>query len=437
MSKIKILVLSWEPWNTSNSFGNSYNSIFKGIENIEIANITCRYGTFDKKIVSRCYQMTEQSILKSIFKGSPSGQEVYASEDESHEDIFNKEQASYSKGMWSFITWLRRNRFILLFWLRDLIWWTGRWKSKELDDFIESFKPDVVWIPVYYSGYMNNIAMYLKKKTGKKMLCYISDDNYTLKQYSLSPMYWIDRLIKRRGVKRVIQNSEICYVITEKQKEEYEHIFNVKCKLLWKGDDFNVEKPMDPKCSSPLKMVFLGNSGLNRWKSILDVIDVIKEINANRQQILLDIYTMTPLQKGIIDKFNSTGNSQKMPPLASEKIISTFRDTDMLLHVEPTDLKNRLFYRLSFSTKLVDCFAAARCIIAYGGETGSMDYLRRHKCGIVANTKEDLKEQLLSLINDKQRVIDYGAMSWDIGKKFHNISNIQNHLYKDIEDNAY
>ena len=39
----------------------------------------------------------------------------------------------------------------------------------------------------------------------------------SLKQYSLSPMYWIDRLIKRRGVKRVIQNSEICYVITEKQ----------------------------------------------------------------------------------------------------------------------------------------------------------------------------------------------------------------------------
>lgn len=51
------------------------------------------------------------------------------------------------------------------------------------------------------------------------MVGYISDDCYTLRQFSLSPLFWIDRLWKRRYVKRAIDECMLLYVITDRQKK--------------------------------------------------------------------------------------------------------------------------------------------------------------------------------------------------------------------------
>ena len=69
--EIKILVLSYEPWDVTNSFGNSYRAIFSNIENIQVANIYCKYGRPNDEIITRAFQITDKSILQSIVKGTP------------------------------------------------------------------------------------------------------------------------------------------------------------------------------------------------------------------------------------------------------------------------------------------------------------------------------------------------------------------------------
>ncbi len=430
MKRTKILVLSWEAWNGTNSFGNSYSSIFKNISQLEIANISCRYGRTDTNIVSRSFQITEKSILKSFISKSAAGHEILDSE---FSNDIPLEKNGYNRSLWNLITWVRTHRFTLIFWLRDLIWFTKKWKCKELNRFIDDFDPDVIWIPVYYSTYMNDIALYLKKYTNKPMVSYISDDNYTLNQFSLSPLYWIDRLIKRPYIKKVIKNSKILYVITEKQRDEYKEIFGIECLLLWKGADFTSIVPTVPILNSPLKMVFMGNIGLNRWKSIVNIIDALKIINKDSIKLLLDIYTLSPLTDEIKSKLNIEGVSCLMKNIPSDEINAVFENSDILLHVEPTSLKYRLMYRLSFSTKLVDCFAAARCIFAYGGNTGSLDYLRRNDAGIIVSEKKEIYSTLLDLINDSDRIKSYGIKSFQCGLKNHNLSDIQTNLVQDLK----
>ena len=202
IKNMKILVLSATAWDNNNSFGNSFSNIFEGIKDIEIANIYCMNGNPQNNTVNRYFQISEKSLIANLKNSQkPSGHEFQLS----NKDIVSVvDEKIYN--------YARKKRWMVLFWARDFIWKIGRWKSKELSQFLSDFNPDILFMPIYYSSYMNDIACYIKKYTNKPMVGYISDDNYTLRQFSMSPLYWIDRLYKRRKVKNTVDLCEYLYV---------------------------------------------------------------------------------------------------------------------------------------------------------------------------------------------------------------------------------
>lgn len=227
---MRILVLSNTPWANDNSFGNSFTNIFSGIPDLEFANIYCRYGKVDSELVSESFQITEKQLVKNLKnKSVPSGAVIPVHTDSNAAQT--EKPAGFEVG--------QKKRWMLMFWARDLIWKIGRWCSPELKAFVDDFKPDLIFQPIYYSNYLTRIALFLKKYTGVPMVGYISDDCYTLRQFSLSPLYWLDRLHKRRKVKKVFESCEFVYVISEIQRKEYEQIFSKKCKVLTKCADFS------------------------------------------------------------------------------------------------------------------------------------------------------------------------------------------------------
>lgn len=436
MTKMKILILSWEPWNNTNTFGNSYSAIWDGMNNVEIANIYCRYGHPYNDIVSRYFQITEKTLIKNlIYKNIPSGKEIfYDKEAHQDSDIGSAQSVNdLSNKQLKIVNWIRTHRLQILFWVRDLIWNICRWKSKALNDFVDSFNPDIIFVPIYYSTYLNDMCVHLKKYSGKKMVGYISDDNYTLKQFNLSPFYWIDRLIKRPHIKKVIKNCEFIYTITDRQKEEYEKIFNIECKLLWKGANFS-KKPAEACKSIPVKIVFMGNLGLERWKTLAGIVKELSIINANECKANLFIYSLTPRTTKMEHALNVEGTSQIMPVAAPEEVEGILADANIVLHVEPYKLKYRLMYRHSFSTKIVDYFHCGRCILAVGGNTGTMDYLRRNDAAIVITDKKQLAKILSIILFDDVKLNDYSFNAWNCGVKNHQLSKIQRGLYEDLQN---
>lgn len=429
-NKLKILVLTLAPWNYTNCTGSTQSSIFEGMDNIEVANIYCRYGQPDNKIVSRYYQITEKSMLNRLLGKGNGGNEKFFNIDNTssslNADVLND-------GENTIFNWMRLLRLQIFYWLQELIWKTGLWKDKSLKDFVTSFNPDVLWIPIYYTCYTNNIALYLQKLTNKPMACYISDDNYTLKQFSLSPFYWIDRFIKRHKIKKVIKQCKQLYVITTKQKQEYDRIFNIKAKILRKGANFNKDISIPNTIHQPIKLVFMGSLGLNRYKSLIKIVESLTQLKKKGINAFLSIYTLSPLTDNIKAKLNVEGVSQLMPNIANSEIDETFQANDILIHCEPTDLKHRLQYRLSFSTKLVDYFRNGRCIVAYGGNTGSMDYLREYDAGIVIDAKDNLTQELEKILQNQQLIYQYALKCWNIGKLNHQIDTIQTNLYNDLK----
>ncbi len=421
--KIKILIISNTPWAKENSFGNSYSALFEGIEDLQFANIYCKYGLPSNNIDGIYYQITEKSIIKNFFnKKNKSGQIVNFT---SKYDILKKKEMDV-------VDIARKKRFQIYFWLRDLIWKFGNWRSTELKNFINDFNPDLIFQPLYFSSHINDIVLYSKKLTNVPMVSYVSDDVYTLKQYSLSPLYGRDRIFKRIKIRKVVDKCEFLYVISDIQKQDYEKCFNKECKVLTKGADFLTPK-FKTSSNKPLKLVYTGNIGAGRWKSLAMIAETLKRINKDYLRAELIIYSPTPMTERMKQSLNVEGSVYLMGSVPSDSISEIHLDADILVHVEPLDLKGRLQVRQSFSTKIVDYFHAGRTILAIGWtKAASIDYLIREDAALVANNSESIYEKLEMILKRNIYLNEYAMKAWNCGRKNHQIGEIQTKLFKDI-----
>lgn len=423
---MKILIVSNTPWDDNNSFGNSFSNIFGGKYDYEIANIYCQPGKPNTKVCKYFFQITEKNILKYIFhRIKSSGREVSIDKNVvEYTELSSKENI--------FLSHLKILRWQIFFWVRDFIWSTGKWKSKELDEFIEKVNPDLIFLPIYYSTYLNNIGLYVKNKTNCPMVGYISDDCYTLKQFSFSPLFWIDRLIKRFYVKKSIDQCLILYTITETQRQEYNNIFGNKCKLLYKGVDLSTIT--DRKTNAKIKkLVYAGNLGMGRWKTLSLIAASLKKINENGVKAQLFIYSQTLLTKKAFSKLNISGSSFFMGAVPSSEIHNILKNADVLIHVESFNLSERYSARLSFSTKIVDYFKANRCIFAVGWEkTGAIQTLKKYNIACVATKKDEILNKLNKLLTTPHLMNEYVDRCYEYTKSNHNILTIRNSLNKDL-----
>jgi hypothetical protein len=429
MSKpLKILIISSTPWDDNNSFGSSFSNIFGGNSNYEIANIYCQFGLPNTKVCKHFFQITEKGIVQALLgKQSYSGKQIFQLE---KEDLLG---ITLSNKETKFVNKLKGIRWQLFFWMRDLIWSTGKWKSKPMDDFITDFQPDLIILPIYYSTYLNTIGLYAQKLSKVKMVGYISDDCYTLKHFSLSPLFWIDRFIKRQYVKKAIDQCEILYTITETQKKEYNLIFGNKCKVLSKGGDFDNFLHKKTTLNNPIKLVYTGNLGMGRWKSLVKIGEALQIINNNGIKTELYIYSQTPLSDSSMRKLQIKDTVYFMGGIPASIVKDVQSDADILVHVESFELSERNSARLSFSTKIVDYLEAGRCIVAVGWKkTGAIEYLTENDAAIVITDLNQIYSQLSNLINDKQRIFDYGVKGFELGKKNHQFEKIRNSLYNDL-----
>lgn len=423
---MKILVVSNTPWDNANSFGISYSNIFNGIKDIEFANIYCSTGSPNNEFHMICYQITAKSLIRNVLnKNNPSGH-VVQNKSFCGDVRTEREQKGFDK--------VRTLRWQIMFWGRDLIWKIGKWKSVELYNFLDEYRPDVIFQPIYYSSYLNDIAQFVKQYTGAPMLGYISDDNYTLRQFRLSPLYWIDRFWKRRKVKKTIELCNILYVISDIQKEEYEKIFNIECKILTKCSNFP-EKIFDKDINyNEIKIVYGGNIGFGRWKSLKLLVCAVERLKQEGYKVRLDIYSGTPYTKTMTKALSRENCCYIHGAIKYDELIKLQESADILVHVEGLSLKSRCEVHQSFSTKLVDYFEMGKCIFAIGtNDEASIKHLLDNDAAIVAQNKCETYEKLRTLLQTPKLIKQYEEKAYKCGLQHHNKAEMQLQLTKDLK----
>lgn len=424
---MKVLVISSTPWANDNSFGSTFSNFFEGMEDVQLANIFCMHGKPNNQLVQAYFQVTQGDILRNLRDKTVScGKDLSFDPNEAAE-LGQTAQKGYDA--------LRIIRWQIFFWGQDLIWKVGRWKSEGLRKFLKDFSPDLIFQPIYYSKHMNDLACYCAKVTGAPMVGYVSDDVYTYRRFSLSPLYWLDVCMTRPHIKKLVDSCEWLYVISDIQKTEYENIFRKECKILTKSADFSGEAPDLPPRHDPVVFSFTGNIGGGRWKSLALLAAAVEKLNTEtKYRAKLNIYTASPVSKAMERALNRSNASELLGRITPQQVQTVQKESDVLVHVEGLDLKNRLAVHQSLSTKLVDYFRNGRCIFAIGTQDmASISHLTKNDVAVVATSKEDVYRQLLALMEDESLAAKKVCNAWNCGKAYHNKANAVKMLQEDFQ----
>ena len=422
---MRILVVSCNPWRNDNNIGNTYTNIFKGMEGIEIAHICCGGGRPDTDFVKYHLHISEGNILKNLINPKHKCCQLISTNGK------NMKPPTIKNKLYDF---MRIHRLQLFFLLRDLIWSIKNWICDDLRNFVDDFKPDLIFAHCLDRSYLNEMLLFLKDYTKLPLVVYAWDDVYTLKQFSLSPYFWINRIIQRKKLRKIVNLSSLIYVISEKQKIEYSKAFGRTCKILYKGFDFVNQPPYEIK-NQPLKLVFSGNIGTGRYKTLALIASALHEINKDKIRAVLYIYTATPFSSKMKRLLDYPESVHRMDFVSSEEIAIIQKEADILIHAESFDFKQQLKVRLSFSTKLVDYFYSGRCIFAVGSrKLASIDYLSKNQGAVIAYRKSEIAYKLNRLINSPNLRKKYAKKAWECGQNNHQKKLIQNTLQNDLID---
>lgn len=416
---MNILVLTRTAWRKDNSLGNTYSNLFGNIRDIKIGNVYLGDGLPDRdnlNVISY-FRISEKEIVKGLLNPKKKVGEVVSLSEINSQKSDSKNE-TYDKALIS----AKKKRWPLMFMARELFWRFGHPNYSGLVKYVKEFNPDIIFVSFYYAAYVDRIALFIKNHFNVPMVLEAAIDIYSLRQFSLDPFFWINRFYIRGMIRKTVKKAEHLYVISEEMKKDYEKMLKIPCSVLYKFPEPSRRLYAYTRHNKALNFLYTGNIGIGRWKTLAELGKVISEENIG----CLHIFTPTPITEKMSKALSFCDVN---PPISAEEVVVRQNEADVLIHVESFDLANKLEVRYSISTKIMDYISTGRCIMAIGPSgIASIEFLRRHKLAVIANSESDVRRMILRLKN-KMNIIETCANN--------NVNYINRNLKRNILENEF
>ena len=401
----KILVCTVNSWN-SKIGDNTFPSLLKDFPKENIASLFIREDMLDLLITENYFRISEIKVLRSIFSNNEKVGEYVVSNVESEKQ--NDQRNMYNR---------KKHFYYTKMTCREIVWKLGKWKNTNLNSFIDDYAPDIVIYEMSRYIHLNNIVMYILKRTGAKGIGCFWDDTFTYKQSKKIP-YKIFRFFQRRNLQKLAKNTASFFSISEKTKLEADEYFNINSTILTKPiNNTNIECNKISNISLPISLLYTGNLGIGRLDALELLIKSIKKYNEDNIIFKLDIYTNTYIEDKLLQKLEcSYVCFHKSIP--QEEVVKKQKESDVLIFLESFDENNKMA-RLSFSTKITDYYSAGKCILALGNEDLASIYLFIKNDSAIVVTNENEIINALKKLENVDVINEYSEKSYLCGKNNH------------------
>lgn len=389
----KALIISHNPFSSTSNNGKTLEAIFKDYKSGNLHQLFFSDMTPDLLYSENYFRLTDKDVIKNTFFRSKSF----------YTDSFNKKTKKdsnlKSKKINSFES-IKRAPFI-----RDLLWTCGRWKTKELFNWIEKINIDYVF---YVGGpyqFSHIISSFIAEKLDKPLVLYLTDD------YLLNPINrnWIDVVNKKRMEKfyeKTINQAVLCFAIGDSMAEAYQSHYNKPFHAIM--NMVEIEEPLPYPESKSIAISYFGGLHLDRWKEIVKlgkVLSIIRKENLNNLEIELNVYAKDCSNE--IQSVFKENNVIYKGFIDSNNLRNEFYKSDILLHVESNNLYYRSLTKLSVSTKIPEYLSTGRCVLGFGPEeVASMRLLIDNNVGVFISS--DLEEHVI--VDCLKKIIDNKAL---------------------------
>ena len=421
--RLKVLLLLSESWNDVSAPNNNMTNWFSGFDEVEVYTVSGSGALPNNRCCKDYFTISESRMMKSLINGKKVG-EVYHFDDYPSEVPTSSAAKKAPRGFGE-LTRLAR----------DIVWRFGRIDKEKLKSFIGEFQPDIVFSQRKGSVKMCRLERIVASMTDAPMVAYTGDDEYSLKQFSLSPIFWLRRLWLRSMLKKNISSYKLFYSQSERQMIEFAKHFDTPTKFLVKCGNFD-EGKIHNSVNDPIQLVYAGKLYCNRWKSLAMIADAIRKINAQYSDIklVLNIYTRDHITKKQNMLLNDGKSSIIHGGVPGSELPEIYARADVALHVESFDLKNRLLTQDSFSTKVMDCMASGCAVMAvcWSGHSAGV-YLRWMNAAMVANSYVEVESHLRDIAAEPDKVLEYSRRAYECGVLYHDRKKVQMKLLSDFE----
>lgn len=415
---MRILILTRNAWDDTNSIGNTVSNFFRDISDAEYANIYFRSAKPNNRLCEKYYRVTEKEVLKNWLSPSKIGRSFEFKAD----SVDCSAGSSSDFGEKKIISLAHKYNLRFLNTLSDRIWDSKKWINGNLDAFIRSFAPDLVFtfvkaLPQYYQT-----IRLLREKYHIPLLTWIADDEYT-GYLNGGKKKQIDRL------RYIISESAAVTGCSQEICDYYNSVFGCAATPLYKGCDLSA--PVKDKTNDPLSIVYAGNLLFGRLEIIRKISDALENyVDSGGRRVSFEIYSNTPLSDTDISAYFGGNSCTAFKGSESYTVIKKrLSQADIVLHAESFDDAEIIKTRYSFSTKIIDYLQSGSVILAVGpGEISSIKYIRKIPGAFVIDDMDSIKDMLPILLNDSDGFPERAAKTREFALKNHDSKSLAGDL---------
>lgn len=402
IGSLKLLVVSNEALSHCSSNGRSMLMLLQDIPSSSVAQFFI-HGTCEDGICKTSFQVSDKDALHAFLHRK------------SKTENTSKDYKNTDGGR---NTTIVRNCKNLV--LRNIVWESFSWWTKDFDAFLKEFSPNMVMLQAGDMPFMYKIARKIAKKYNCHLLMYNTED-YVLKDvmynsaFKRSAWHFILQKKLKKEYRAFMKKAEYCIYNTEFLENAYREKYpnQGKSTAIYMSSQI---KPMEfVQTHSYFSLLYCGNLGVGRSEVLAETADILYRVNPTA---VIDIYGKFPDQasQDMVCKHQNVKFHGTIPYV---EVLEQMEHTNMLFHCENPERVKIL--QMAFSTKIADNLASGRPFLVYASEEYPfVKYLQSNKCAHIATSAEELEYILRKCMTDAEFCNQYHDNAIKTAFEYHN-----------------
>jgi len=223
---MRILVVSINAWDDTNSLGNTVSNFFGNWEETQFMNLYFRESAPSNEVCQKYFRVSDKMMLKSIFSAQKCGKYFEVEKKE-------KKMKNSAGGEKKLVSFLHRYNLSFIYRIMDFLWEKCSWQNENFKSAIKSFNPDIVFLFAKADAQYYHSVKYIKENTHAKIVLFAADDVYSV--YKSKDDAYSKKLAGR--FTRLMDMADKLYAISPAMCRYYGDIFGKRFNLLQKGCD--------------------------------------------------------------------------------------------------------------------------------------------------------------------------------------------------------
>lgn len=431
--KYKGLVIAHNPLSTQTNNGKTYASLLSEFSKEQLCQIYATDLKPDFEIAGSFYKISEKSVIRN--KRNIIGGEVFAN------DVNNDETERISPNVGGVHKLKKLMQSFTYTWtgqaVRSWLWGNKSLLNADLRNWIEKEKPDFVFWGNGNINAMVNLVLQICKEYKLPLIVNLGDD-YFSRGYTANIFYDCYQKKLKNIFSQIAKLAEVIIVCSDRMGERLKKQFGGNYLVAMNSVDRDrifEEKKIN---KNNIDMVYTGNVGIGRWKTLVQVGQVLNRLS-KEWNIHLEIYTGEDLDAKVIASLNQQPCIKLCGAVYGEELHKVRENADIMLFVETFEKKHKKLLETAVSTKVPEYLNTRRAILAVGPEySAAIDYYKKNDVAEVVTSMEEIEKAIRRLLESDDKAAERIKRGYTLVEKEHlrevNARKVKEYIMKGIKE---